>query len=423
MPLPPGSGHCGRRRAPPPPESRSPEARQAALPDVPPIENDTLDQDAGARVIDRDVTGASPRGPWAGVPDADWCDWRWQLRHRLTSPGDLARVVTLTAAEREVFAAAAARFRVGVTPYYAALMDPADPSCPIRRQTIPLPGELEPDPFALTDPLGEEPASPVPGLVHRYPDRALLYLTHLCPVYCRHCTRRRKVSDPASGLARGQLDRALAYLRAHTEIRDVLLSGGDPLTLSDARLLDTLRALRAIGHVEILRVCTRAPVTLPQRLTPALLAGLATLQPLFVHTHFNSPRECTPEAARGLRALADAGLWTANQMVLLRGVDDDAAVVRRVNHWLLRQRCRTYYLLQADLAEGTAHLRTPVQAGLDILRALRGHTSGMAVPQLVIDLPGGAGKVALLPDDLVERRQDRIVLRSWAGRLVEYPAG
>jgi len=301
-------------------------------------------------------------------------------------------------------------------------MDPADPLCPIRQQAVPSPAELVHSPVDLADPLGEEAHMPVPGLTHRYPDRALLYATHNCPVYCRHCTRKRKVGDPTSAATHQQLEAALDYLRQHDEVRDVLVSGGDPMSLSDDRLVDLLARLRAIPHLEIIRLCTRNPVTLPHRFTPALLERLKALQPLFVHTHFNHPAECTPEAARCLRALANAGLNTANQMVLLRGVNDDLEVVRETNLWLLRQRCRPYYLFQADLADGIGHFRTPIQTGLDILKGLRGFSSGMAVPHFVIDAPGGGGKVPLLPDYVVRRDEEEIVVRAYNGDEYSYPA-
>jgi len=361
-----------------------------------------------------------PRG-FEAVADDDWADWRWQQRHRLRTVAEVGSVIRLTDRERRAFAATSDRFNVAITPYYAALMDPEDPACPVRRQAIPSPEELVVGPWDLDDPLGEERFLVAPGLTHRYPDRALWYVTHNCPVYCRHCTRKRKVADPTSATSRPQWEAALDYLRHHDEVRDVLVSGGDPMSLSDDRLIEVLTALRAIPHIEVIRLCTRNPVTLPFRFTPALLERLKPLAPLFVHTHFNHPRECSPEAARCLRMLADAGLSTANQMVLLAGVNDDADVVRQVNHWLLRQRCRPYYLFQADLAEGIGHFRVPIQTGLSIIRRLRGHTSGMAVPHYVVDAPGGGGKVALLPQDVLSMRDGVLTIRNYQGEPYEYP--
>ncbi len=377
---------------------------------------------AALSAIARDVAGETPRpAAFAEVPAADWTSWRWQQRNRLRAVADLERVIELTSGERDAFEATSGRFRVAVTPYYAALMDPVDPACPVRRQAVPSAAELTVGPWDRQDPLGEERFLVAPGLTHRYPDRALWYVTHNCPVYCRHCTRKRKVADPTSATSRPQWDAALAYLASHPEVRDVLVSGGDPLSLSDDRLLAVVSALRRIPHIEVIRLCTRNPVTLPFRFTEDLVRRLASLGPLFVHTHFNHPRECTPEAARCLRRLADAGLSTANQMVLLSGINDDVATVKRVNHWVLRQRCRPYYLFQADLAEGIGHFRTPIQVGLDIIAALRGHTSGMAVPHYVVDAPGGGGKVALLPDAVVGRADGVLTVRNYQGKLFEYP--
>ncbi len=375
--------------------------------------------------VTSDVTGATPRGPWSDVSDDKWNDWRWQQQNRLRSAQDfdaLGGHFELSDGERHAISATADAFRMGITPYYATLMDRSDPQCPVRQQAIPHPDELNPSPVDLRDPLGEERHMTVPGITHRYPDRVLFYVTHHCPVYCRHCTRKRKVSDPTSAAAKAQIATGLDYIRSHPEVRDVLVSGGDPMTLSDARLDTLLGAIRAIPHVEIIRLCTRNPVTLPQRFSDATIAMLKRHQPVLVHTHFNHPGECTPEAARCLRRLADGGLSVANQMVLLKGVNDDADVVRATNHWLLRQRCRPYYLFQADLAEGISHFRTTVAAGLDIIRALRGHTSGMAVPHYVIDGPGGGGKIPLVPEYIIEQDDERIVFRNWAGEIYEYPA-
>jgi len=377
---------------------------------------------APTSLVARDVLGASPRGIWADVPDELWNDWRWQQRNRLRTVEDVERVVRLTDGERRAIAGTARAFRMALTPYYAALMDRDDPSCPIRAQAIPREDELVTTPTDLADPLGEERFMPVPGITHRYPDRVLCYVTHNCPVYCRHCTRKRKVSDPTSAAAHDQLAVGLAYIAAHPEVRDVLVSGGDPMTLSDDRLDQLMSALRAIPHVEVIRLCTRNPVTLPQRFTDATIAMLAKHQPVFVHTHFNHPRECTPEAARTLRALADRGLNCANQMVLLAGVNDDAEVVRDTNVWLLRQRCRPYYLFQADLAEGISHFRVPVERGLEIMRALRGPVSGMAVPTYVIDAPGGGGKIPMVPEYVESRDDERVVFTNWRGERYEYPS-
>lgn len=365
-------------------------------------------------------TSYERRAPrFQAVDRAQWDDWHWQQQNRLRKPADFDGVFELSAEEREAFEAASARFRVAVTPHYAALMDPDDPQCPIRRQALPHLDELQTAPFELRDPLAEEVNSPVPGLTHRYPDRALLYASHNCPVYCRHCTRKRKVSDPLTAASRDGLDRALAHIESTPQIRDVIVSGGDPLSLSDARLASILQRLRAIEHVEIIRVGTRNPVTLPQRITPALADVFRSVRPLYLHTHFNHPAEVGPDALRSLELLLDAGCVLGNQMVLLRGINDDLDVVLQLNRLLLRAGCRPYYMLQCDMAEGITHFRTPLEVGKQIARDLRGRIGGMGIPDFIVDLPGGGGKVELTDDPVVGTRLSggaRIVsFRSYTG--------
>ncbi|MFW5967436.1 MAG: KamA family radical SAM protein, partial [Persicimonas sp.] len=296
--------------------------------------------------------------------------------------------------------------------------------CPIRRQAVPAPGELEPRAFELEDPLAEEAHMPVPGITHRYPDRVLFYVTHNCPVYCRHCTRKRKVSDPTTAASRGQLEAGLAYIRSTPKVRDVLISGGDPLTLSDERLAEIFEALRDIDHVEVIRLGTRNPVTLPQRITDELCEVLYRARPVYLHTHFNHPRELCDEARRALSRLLDAGCVLGNQMVLLRGVNDDAETVLDLNRRLLEVGCRPYYMLQCDMARGITHFRTPLQTGLDIMDYLRGRIGGMGIPDFVVDLPEGGGKIELLPDYVVSRQAcesvDRVTFRNWAGEAYEF---
>ena len=311
------------------------------------------------------------------------------------------------------------RFAVAVTPYYLSLMRP-DPDCPIRRQALPNESELVTFPFERVDPLAEESHMPVRGLTHRYPDRALLYVSHNCPVYCRHCTRKRKVADPSTASRREDIDAALSYLARTPSIRDVVVSGGDPLTLSDDRLMDVLGRLAAIDHLDVIRIGTRNPVTLPQRITPALASRLSTIRSLYVHTHFNHPAECTLAAARALELLPSSGCVLGNQMVLLRGINDDPQTVLQLNRWLLRHRCRPYYMLQADMAEGITHFRTPLSVGMEIVRSLRGRISGMGIPHFVVDLPGGGGKVALTPDAIVSREGSRIWFRNAEGKVYEF---
>lgn len=340
---------------------------------------------------------ASARHPaWADVPEAQWNDWRWQMRARVTDLEVLARLVDLTADERRGIEGRRGAFPFAITPYYLSLM--GGPHCPVRRQAIPHVDELRTTPWDMRDPLGEEEHSPVSILTHRYPDRALLYVTHNCPVYCRHCTRQRKVGDETSAPSRAELDLAFEYLARTPAVKDVLVSGGDPLSLSDGRLVEIVTRLRAIDHIDVIRICTRNPVTLPQRITPELVERLRPLHPLFVHTHFNHPRECTPEAGHALARLADAGFVLGNQMVLLAGINDDAATVEALGRWLLRHRCRPYYMFQCDPVGGTAHLRTPIASGLAILDQMRGRVTGLAIPQFAVDLPGGGGKITLVPD-------------------------
>jgi len=361
-----------------------------------------------------------PRGNWRGVPEALWNDWHWQQRERITELKQLERVIRVSPDERRAAVETAAEFRMGITPYYAALMDPDDPSCPIRLQSVPTMGELNILPSDLEDPLAEERDMPVPGITHRYPDRVLLYTTHNCPVYCRHCTRKRKVSDPTSATAKRQIEDSLAYIEAHPEIRDVVISGGDPLSLSDERLDYILGRLRAIPHLEVFRLGTRNLVTLPQRVTDDFVRMLRRHHPVYVNTHFNHPKECTAEAFEACRRLADAGCVLGNQMVLLRGVNDDPATVKELNHRLLLMRVRPYYIYQCDLARGISHFRTPIATGIRIIEALRGHTSGLAVPHFVVDAPHGGGKIPVNPDYVVSRDGKRWVLRNWAGKEYEY---
>jgi lysine 2,3-aminomutase len=338
-----------------------------------------------------------------GVSDAEWRDWRWQHRHALRSADDLARVVALTAEERRGLAEIAGLFRVGVTPYYASLIDRDHPFCPIRMQAVPVAAEARHAEGDLRDPLGEDRHRPVRAVVHKYRDRALFLVTDTCSVYCRHCTRRRITGGEEGAFDRAAVEEGVAYVRAHPEVRDVIVSGGDPLVLGDDRLAALLGALRAIPHVQILRLATRAPVTCPMRVTDALARALRAVKPLFVVTHFNHPKECTPDAQEACERLVDHGVPVENQTVLLRRVNSSARTLQELFERLLAWRVRPYYLHQGDVAEGTAHLRTPLATGVEILRQLRGRTSGLAIPQLAVDLPGGGGKVTLAPDWRLER--------------------
>jgi lysine 2,3-aminomutase len=361
-----------------------------------------------------------PRGIWKDVPDTLWNDWHWQQRERVTRLDQLERVLHVTPDERRAAVETEAEFQMGITPYYAALMDPDDPSCPIRLQSVPTLGETIISASDLEDPLAEERDMPTPGITHRYPDRVLFYTTHNCPVYCRHCTRKRKVADPTSAAAKRQIEDSLAYIARHPEIRDVVISGGDPLSLSDERLDYILGRLRAIPHVDIFRLGTRNLVTLPQRVTDEFVRMLREHHPVYVNTHFNHPKECTAEAFEAARRIADAGCPIGNQMVLLKGVNDDPAVVKELNHKLLLMRIRPYYIYQCDLARGIGHFRTPVETGIEIIEKLRGHTSGLAVPQFVVDAPNGGGKIPVNPNYVVRREGKRWILRNYAGKEYEY---
>ncbi|MCM0605744.1 MAG: KamA family radical SAM protein [Xanthomonadaceae bacterium] len=364
----------------------------------------------------------SPPRPeiWKDVPDSDWNSWIWQQQKRIKNLEQLEKVLEVTQEEREAFAKSHEMFNMGITPYYASLMDPKDPNCPIRLQSVPKYGELNILPTDWEDPLQEERDMPVPAITHRYPDRVLFYTTHNCPVYCRHCTRKRKVADPSSSTANKQLEDGLAYIEAHKEVRDVVISGGDPLSNSDDRLEYILSRLRAMDHIEVFRIGTRNLVTLPQRITDIFADMVKKYKPVFIHTHFNHPKECTLEAFDACAKLADAGCMINNQMVLLKGVNDDWRIVKELNHKLLMMRVRPYYIFQCDMSQGISHFRTPIEKGLEIIENLRGWTSGMAVPHFVIDAPGGGGKIPLLPDYLVKHEGKKWTLRNFRKQQFEY---
>ncbi len=369
----------------------------------------------------RDRFKSPPRPAiWKDAEEKDWNNWIWQQQKRIKSMDVLEKVIEVTQEERDAFAQSHEVFNMGITPYYASLIDPNDPNCPIRLQSVPKKGELTILPTDLEDPLGEERDMPVPGITHRYPDRVLFYTTHNCPVYCRHCTRKRKVSDPSSSAANAQLEQSLEYIDQHKEIRDVVISGGDPLSNSDDRLEYILSRLRAMDHIEVFRLGTRNLVTLPQRVTDSFVKMLAKYQPLYVHTHFNHPKECTQEAFDACRRIADAGCPINNQMVLLKGVNDKPEIVKELNHKLLMMRVRPYYIYQCDLSQGISHFRTPVEVGLNIIEHLRGWTSGMAVPHFVVDAPGGGGKIPLLPEYVVKREGKKWTLRNFRKQQFEY---
>src|SRR5687768_7110714 len=362
------------------------------------------------------------RGYWSDVPDDQWNSWHWQLKRRITSLESLQRLLpTLTPEEYAGTQLANTKLALAITPYFFNLIDPADEFCPIRRQVIPRIEETRTAPWEMVDPCGEDSHSPVPGLVHRYPDRVLFLVTDRCASYCRYCTRSRLVSNAAGYDFHPEFGKQIEYVRQHPEVRDVLLSGGDPLLLSDDKLELFLKQLRAIPHVEFLRIGTRIPIFLPQRITPELCAMLKKYHPLFISVHSNHPRELTTEVRDALGRLADAGIPLGNQSVLLKHVNDDAVVLSALFQKLLMCRVRPYYLYQCDLISGSAHLRTSVRRGLQIMEQLRGHTTGYAVPQYVIDAPGGGGKVPINPGYVLSHNADRVVIRNFEGKVFEYP--
>jgi len=362
------------------------------------------------------------RGYWHDVSEKDWNDWRWQLKHRITTVEQLQKFLpTLTPEELAGAKLANTKLALAITPYFFNLIDPADEHCPIRQQVIPRIEESHTAPWEMSDPVGEDSHSPVPGLVHRYPDRVLFLVTDRCAAYCRYCTRSRLVSNATGYDFHPEFDKQIAYIAAHPEIRDVLLSGGDPLLLSDDKLENLLSRLRAIPHVEFLRIGSRIPTFLPQRITPELCAMLKKFHPLFMSIHSNHPRELTTEVRDAMGRLADAGIPLGNQSVLLKHVNDDADVMKAHVQKLLMCRVKPYYIYQCDLISGSAHLRVSVRKGLEIMEKLRGHTTGYAVPQYVIDAPGGGGKVPINPEYVLSHNADRVVIRNFEGKIFEYP--
>ena len=358
------------------------------------------------------------REPEASEARPDWDDWTWQMQNRIRSARELERYLKPTPEEREGIEKLSERFHFVITPYYASLMDPDDPDCPLRRQVVPHVAELS-DPAGLADPLDEVAHSPVKNVIRVYPDRIAFCVNNECALYCRFCLRKRMVGEPEWAMKKRELAEALDWIRATPEIRDVLLTGGDPLVYSDERLDWLLTELRAIPHVEILRLGTRLPVTLPYRVTDSLCRMLARHHPVWLNTHFNHPREVTADAAEALEKLADAGIPVGNQSVLLRGINDDPDTMRALCEALLRHRVRPYYCYQAQLLEGTAHFRVPIEAGVALFRSLRGRTSGFAIPQYVLDTP--YGKVPLDYPYLRGREGDEVVVESFDGRLWREP--
>jgi len=362
-------------------------------------------------------------GYWANsdVSDEEWNSAKWQLKNRVTSLEQLEEHLNLNEEERNGVILSGTKLAMSITPHFFNLIDRDDPNCPIRRQVIPRVEETWESEYELDDPCGEDEHMPVPGLVHRYPDRVLFLVTDRCAAYCRYCTRSRVVSGAGEQELDTDFEAAYQYLEEHKEVRDVLLSGGDPLLFSDAKLEGILKRLHSIEHIEYVRIGTRIPIFLPQRITPALCEMLQKYHPLFLSIHTNHPRELTTEVKESLERLANHGIPMGNQSVFLGGVNDDLDVMRALVHKLIMCRVKPYYLYQLDLIKGSSHLAASVKKGIEIIEGLRGHTSGYAVPQFVIDAPGGGGKVPVNPDYVLEHDDDKVIIRNFEGRRFEYP--
>ena len=362
----------------------------------------------------------SKRAPaYADVPDEQWNNWRWQLSHRINTIEEFEKVFPLTEDERKALSSAHL-FRVDITPYFISLIDPDDPNDPIRKQVVPTAKEMVPFTAMMEDSLAEDRHSPVPGLVHRYPDRALMLVTTQCATYCRYCTRSRIVGDPAATFSRSEFEMQIDYLKRTPQIRDVLLSGGDPLVLAPKILEEILSRLREIPHIEVLRIGSRVPVFLPMRITDELTDMLQKYHPLWMNIHVNHSNEISAELEQACDRLTRAGIPLGNQAVLLAGVNDNVHVQRQLVQDLVRIRVRPYYLYQCDLVEGAGHFRTPVAKGIEIIEGLRGHTSGFAVPQFIVDAPGGGGKIPLQPNYMLSMSDHKIVLRNYEGFITTY---
>jgi lysine 2,3-aminomutase len=371
--------------------------------------------------IEERATWFEGQGLWQHIPAADWNDWGWQLKNRITTLDELEKYMVPTADERRGIAFAGQRLALAITPYFFNLVNRHDPACPVRLQVIPREGESIVSAGEMSDSLGEDEHSPVPGLVHRYPDRVLFLVTDRCASYCRYCTRSRLVSNAQDYNFHPEYEQGLRYIESHPEVRDVLLSGGDPLLLADKKIEHLLSRLRAIKHVEFIRIGSRIPVFLPQRITPELCGILKKYGPVWMSIHVNHPKECTAELRAACERLSYAGVPLGNQSVLLRGVNDDPVVMKTLVHRLLQMRVRPYYLYQMDLITGGAHFRVDVRKGIEIIHSLRGYTTGYAVPQYVIDAPGGGGKVPINPDYVEKITDDEIVFKNYEGRTYRYP--
>ncbi|NLA71252.1 MAG: lysine 2,3-aminomutase [Clostridiaceae bacterium] len=374
------------------------------------VENKYINKTAQAR---REVS-------FPNVSDEQWNSWQWQVKNRITTVDQLATHLALSQEEIDGANQALQQFRMAITPYYLTLIDPDDPNDPCLKQAVPTAWERKSAPEDQDDPLHEEGDSPVFGLTHRYPDRVLFLITDMCSMYCRHCTRRRLAGQKDGARSREEIDACIEYIREHPLIRDVLLSGGDALLMSDDRLEYILKALREIDHVEIIRIGTRTPVVMPQRITPELCTMLQKYKPIWLNMQFNHPNEITPESRDACAMMADAGIPLGNQSVLLRGINDCVHVMRKLVNGLVWIRVRPYYIYQCDLTRGISHFRTCVSKGIEICESLRGHTSGFCVPTFVVDALGGGGKIPVMPDYLISQSPERVVLRNYEGVISTY---
>jgi lysine 2,3-aminomutase len=356
---------------------------------------------------------------WKDIPDDKWMDWRWQMSNRLNTDAELGRVINLTQSEKDALSANGL-FRVDITPYFASLIDPNDPDCPVRKQVIPTATEMVPFRSMMEDSLAEDKHSPVPGLVHRYPDRVLMLVTTQCASYCRYCTRSRIVGDSTQTFSRKDFDAQIEYLENTPQVRDVLLSGGDPLVLAPRLLEMIISRLRAIPHIEIIRIGSRVPVFLPMRVTDEFCEMISKYHPFWINIHVNHPKEITPELAAACDRLSRAGVPLGNQSVLLAGVNDSVRIQRKLVHELVKIRVRPYYLYQCDLVEGSGHMRTTISKGIEIMEGLRGHTSGYAVPTYVVDAPGGGGKIPVTPNYVLAQAPGKVILRNFEGFITTY---
>lgn len=357
---------------------------------------------------------------WKDVKPEEWDDWKWQIENRIDTVEQLKEIINITEQEEEAITKVLQKFRMGITPYYAAHMDKDDPRDPIRMQAVPTFVETHVSGADMLDPLHEDTDSPAPGLTHRYPDRVLFLITDQCSMYCRHCTRRRFAGQCDDEVGMENIDKCIEYIRKTPVVRDVLLSGGDCLLVSDEKLEYIIKKLREIPHVEIIRLGSRTPVVCPQRITDDLANMLKKYHPIWLNTHFNHPKEFTPETVEALRKLADAGIPLGNQSVLLRGVNDCPHIMRDLVHKLVMNRVRPYYIYQCDLSLGIEHFRTPVAKGIEIIESLRGHTSGYAVPTFVVDAPGGGGKIPVMPNYVLSQSADKVILRNYEGVITTY---